>query len=301
LSLIIVFFSLIPHFVLSIDNSFLPIPSEPIVLLDIAEDSWRDQDFEFYIWDKLDKILIFDTADYAVQDKFFKKLAFFTEKQGYIGKIHSESTLADKHGYNAHNYSSSDLSAFFNMGINGNLNFYEQLLLEILIANGLFVKRDQSLYPVAGGVISISYQSDSILRKHLLTHELLHGIFYTLPAYQKGVSRIWKSLSAKEQEIWTLFLSSNGYDTNNPNVRINEFHAYLLQQSVDSINDLLFSRVLSNIKVVYPQKKKFVNAFSLQCRHCFEIWASRVGALLTSTGREAGFDYLDYLIQIRPY
>ncbi|MCL2176209.1 MAG: hypothetical protein FWB73_09215, partial [Treponema sp.] len=44
--------------------------------------NWRNKDWDIYRWDRFPSILIVDTMNYGVQDKLFKRLAFFTEKAG---------------------------------------------------------------------------------------------------------------------------------------------------------------------------------------------------------------------------
>ena len=49
-------------------------------------------------------MLIFDTASYAVQARFFRRLAFYVEKQGYRGRLLTDAELGSRRGYNAHDY-----------------------------------------------------------------------------------------------------------------------------------------------------------------------------------------------------
>ena len=63
-----------------------------------------DRDFDLYRWDLLPTTLIFDFKDYAIQDKYLKRLAFFVEKLGFKGRLASDEEIAGLHGWNAHDY-----------------------------------------------------------------------------------------------------------------------------------------------------------------------------------------------------
>jgi len=62
--------------------SLAPIPADPGKILSYPQASWRDKRYEVFRWDVFPQILIFDTANYDVQDQLFKRLAFFVEKAG---------------------------------------------------------------------------------------------------------------------------------------------------------------------------------------------------------------------------
>ncbi|HSV93700.1 MAG TPA: hypothetical protein VLH81_11515, partial [Desulfobacterales bacterium] len=53
-----------------------PIPSDPGLILDWRRSTWRDPDAEVFAWSRLPEALIFDTATYEVQERYFRRLAF---------------------------------------------------------------------------------------------------------------------------------------------------------------------------------------------------------------------------------
>jgi len=70
-ALLVFFFTALPAYPLE------PLSKSPGFILSYPENSWRDRRFEVFSWDAFPEILIFDTASYAVQDRLFKRLAFF--------------------------------------------------------------------------------------------------------------------------------------------------------------------------------------------------------------------------------
>jgi hypothetical protein len=57
-----------------------PLLSDPGLILEYPQSQWRDSRYELFSWADFPSILILDSADYAIQSAFFKRLAFFVEK-----------------------------------------------------------------------------------------------------------------------------------------------------------------------------------------------------------------------------
>jgi hypothetical protein len=79
-------------------------------------------------------------------------------------------------------------------------------------------------------VLSVSRSSSPALRRHLLIHECLHGVFFASPAYRAVCHDVWNQLSGAERDFWELFLDWQGYDINDSFLVANELQAYVLQQ-----------------------------------------------------------------------
>ncbi|MDR0721053.1 MAG: hypothetical protein LBF78_15590, partial [Treponema sp.] len=90
-----------------------PIPADPGLVLDYPRTAWRDSRYEVFRWESFPSVLVFDFADYAVQDRFLKRLAFYVEKAEFRGRLAEDREIASLHGWNAHDYRSQDLAAFF--------------------------------------------------------------------------------------------------------------------------------------------------------------------------------------------
>ncbi|MDR2370060.1 MAG: hypothetical protein LBD71_01155, partial [Treponema sp.] len=81
-----------------------PVSADPAVILAYPQEAWRDARYEIFRWEAFPSILVFDTADYGVQDRLLKRLAFFVEKAGFRGRLAPDSEIAGLHGWNAHDY-----------------------------------------------------------------------------------------------------------------------------------------------------------------------------------------------------
>jgi hypothetical protein len=240
-------------------GSLQPLPADPGALLLYDPHSWRQSDYELFAWNRFLQILIMDTASYQVQSRFFKRLAFFVEKRGYRGRLVGNEEFEDLHGFNAHDYRAEDLARFFQTAREQlfALNPEEELLKQILLANGI-ITDDGVFNPGKGGVLSISRSSYPILRRHLLTHECAHGLFFSLPEFREASFEAWDRLPQAEQEFWKLFFRWVGYDTDDLYLTVNEYQAYLFQQPRSDVRyyfaDLTASRLISS----YPGEASWV-------------------------------------------
>ncbi len=220
-----------------------PIKTDPGLIMNWPRRNWRNNDYELFEWDRFEGILFFDTADYEVQNEFFRRLAFFVEKQGYKGKLLTDAQLKGQHGYNAHDYRACDLARFFDQARLQNfpLNKKELLLQKILLVNGV-IKTDEngSFIEGQGAVISISQESPSYLRTTFVAHEGWHGIFFVDKDFRDTVASIYYSLqSADPRALDFLFryfqvTPSLNYDTSDTYLMQNEFMAYMLQRPVSA-------------------------------------------------------------------
>jgi len=272
------------QFLLGYGTPLLPLPADPGTVLAYNQEEWRDPDFELFSWDLYPHILVMDTADYLVQDRFFKRLAFYVEKKGFRGNIFTLAELAGKHGYNAHDYRAEDLARFFNEAEGFSLTREEERLKNILTENGIIIKKNSGYIPGMGGIISISRDSSRVLRRHLFTHEIFHGVFFSRAGYREGCFAAWQELSPEEQEYWLLFLDWAGYDIADHYLVVNEFQAYLMQQPRRGVNYYFREVVPGRLIKSYPQKEAHI-------RRILEAGKS---------GFTRSFDRLQGLLQNRP-
>ena len=236
-----------------------PLPADPGAVLLYDPEFWRQPDYELFAWSRFPQILIMDTASYSVQSRFFKRLAFFVEKRGYRGRLVGDEEFAGLHGFNAHDYRAEDLARFFQKAREElfALNPEEELLKQILLANGI-VRDDGVFSPGKGGILSISRSSYPILRRHLLTHECAHGLFFSLPEFRKASFQAWDRLSEQEQEFWKLFFRWVGYDTEDPYLIVNEYQAYLFQQPRSGVRYYFAVLTPSRLISSYPGQASWV-------------------------------------------
>ncbi len=217
-----------------------PIRTDPGLILNYKTSQWRTADYEIYEWDRFPQILFFDTRNYEIQDRLFRRLAFFVEKQGYKGKLLTNEELGDMHGYNAHDYSAESMARFFNKAaeLNFALNEEELLLKRILIHNGLF--EDDGIYVKAneGGLVSISRETPGWSRTNLLAHEGWHTIFFRDAEFRNYVSAVYYTFDPTSRDFLIDYFKSQpslGYDINDEYLMHNEFMAYIMQQRLSEV------------------------------------------------------------------
>jgi hypothetical protein len=243
-------------------GSLDPLPADPGAVLLYDPARWRQADFELFSWSRFPRILIMDTADYGVQSRLFKRLAFFVEKRGYRGRLVSNQDFAGLHGFNAHDYRAEDLAGFFQKAREESftLNREEELLKELLLHNGV-IREEQGFLPGTGAILSISRSSYPVLRRHLLTHESYHGVFFSRAEYRQACREEWESLPAPAREFWLLFFRWMGYDTADSYLVVNEFQAYLFQQPRPAVQYYFRSLTAGRLISAYPDRAPEVRRF----------------------------------------
>ncbi|GHU54866.1 hypothetical protein FACS189442_1700 [Spirochaetia bacterium] len=211
-----------------------PIPSDPGLILAYPQKNWRKADYEVFRWEGFPSLLIFDTADYAVQDRLLKRLAFFTEKAGYTGRLASDAEIADQHGWNAHDYRSEDLARFFEVAraINFPLLKEERELEKILLDADIIRRSGNSIVSGEGGFISISRESPDYLRTLFMVHECFHGLFFTDADFREFSRRRWERFDPAVKRFILSYFDYQHYNIKDEYLVVNEFMAHCLQQPV---------------------------------------------------------------------
>ena len=171
-----------------------PIPRDPLDILNYPQENWRDRRFEVFRWDSFPEIIIFDTATFAIQDRLFKRLAFFVEKAGFRGRLAHDAEIADLHGWNAHDYNAPDLAAFFETARLTNFPLFpeEWELQSILLENGILRRgADSRITAGRGVVLSLSRQSSTDLRRRFMAHEGFHGLYFLDQDFRNFTRQRW--------------------------------------------------------------------------------------------------------------
>jgi len=216
-----------------------PIKADPGFVLSWPKENWRNSGYEVFRWDIFPSLLIFDYANFAVQNRMLTRLAFFVEKAGYRGRILTDAQLAGLHGWNAHDYKADDLARFF--GIAREMNFpllgEERELERILLNEGIIREEAGGITAGSGGILSISRESSDSLRNRFLAHELFHGLFFIDEDFRTFTRNRWDRLSAPAKRFITSYFDYMQYDTDDEYLLVNEFMAYILQQSVSQARD----------------------------------------------------------------
>lgn len=241
-------------------------------------------DYDLYRWDILPSVLVFDFRDYATQDRYLKRLAFFVEKKGFKGRLAPDEEIAPLHGWNAHDYRPEDLCAFFSAAAEQSfpLNAQELSLEALLVDRGLLRREDGRLKAGKGAIISITRESAPYLRRMFLTHESTHALFFADEEWRRFVEAEWEAMPSEEKWFWKLYFGWMNYDTSNAYLMANEYQAYLLQQPVaraeEYFTKVLPARLLEN----HPELKSPLSSYFEKFGGQFALRASRLEAQLAA-------------------
>jgi hypothetical protein len=211
-----------------------PLAADPGIALAWPQERWRDSRYEVFRWERFPSLLIFDFADYAVQDCMLKRLAFFVEKAGFRGRLATDSEIASLHGWNAHDYRAEDLARFFQAAreVNFPLLAEERELEQILLNSNVIRNSGGILQAGEGGMISITRESPDYLRVRFLAHEGFHGLFFIDEDFRDFSRNRFQRLPMDAKRFITSYFGYQQYDTADEYLLINEFMAYILQQPV---------------------------------------------------------------------
>ena len=269
-----------------------PIPADLASILSYPRSAWRDSRFELFSWSVHPEILVFDFADRSIQQRFFRRLAFFVEKKGFRGQLLRDAQLAGRHGWNAHNYRPQGLSDFFNKAAEDGftLGDAELELLDIVLEYGILVRegRDGRLAPGIGGLISITRDpaESPASRLLLLNHEALHGIYYMNERLVEQTQTEWRSLGEETKAYLMRYFSYLQYDPEDSYLMENEFQSYMLQQPLEELRWVFGTRYRDRLASAYPGEAEFFRRTASAAAEELYDAAFRLQALLY---REYGF------------
>jgi hypothetical protein len=243
--------------------------------------------YDLYRWDILPSVLVLDFADYSIQDRYLKRLAFFVEKAGYRGSLQRDEVIGPLHGWNAHDYRPEDLAAFFSAARAKGfpLNAEEESLGRLLLERGILVERGGKLEPGKGALISISRQSPAYLRRTFIVHESTHALFFADPEYRAFASAEWAAMGEAEKWFWKRYFRWMVYDTGSEYLMANEYQAYLLQQPLSKAAEYFAKSLPANLLVPdvlkrEPELRAKVDAYMEEFGDSFLGRAARLDAWL---------------------
>jgi hypothetical protein len=269
------------------------VPADLGTILRLDRAHWRREDFELYEWRGIPAatapLLIFDTATYAVQSELFRRLAFFVEKRGFRGRVLGDEDLAGLRGYNAHDYAAPDLARFFSLAQDQGvaLNEAELLLRDVAVMHGIVQPDPAGGWRAgAGAILSISQASSPLLRDLLLRHEAMHGLYFTHAQYRESVWAAWQQLSEDEQRFWTLLLAAVNYDIEYPDLVVNEFQSYVLQQDAARLAGFL-ARWNGRLRTRHPEHAEAIAAVAGDTARWREQHRRLAAALAETAGVDA--------------
>lgn len=265
-------------------------PVDPGCLLHI--DLPEGQALDYFFWDANPDVAMLLFKDYATQDAYLKRLAFFVEKKGFVGRLARDEEIAGLHGWNAHDYRAEDLARFFSEAkrLDFPLNPQESWLLSFLESSGTIVRHGSRFSPGKGALISVSQESPPYLRRLFLTHELSHAIFFTDQGYRDLVDRLWASMGKEERYFWLLYFGWMNYDTRSDYLMANELQSYLVQQGLGGVEkyfqETLPGRLLENHPELEKPLKEYMEAYGeefLAKAKALDEWLKRNYSLRAGT------------------
>ena len=233
-----------------------PLAADPGMVLAWPRDAWRSSRYEVFRWEYFPSLLIFDTADYEVQDNLFKRLAFFVEKAGFRGRLAPDAEIAKLHGWNAHDYRAEDLAGFFQTArkVHFPLRAEERELERILLDAGIIRETGAEIQGGEGGVISISRESSNSLRAIFMAHEGFHGLFFIDEDFRAFSRGRWRQLPAEAKRFLISYFGFQQYDIADEYLLINEFMAHVLQQPVSQAGYYFGQSLPSRIEESWRQR-----------------------------------------------
>ena len=232
----------------------VPIAACPRDIIDWPRESWRNNGFEVFRWDRFPSILILDTADYAMQERLVKRLAFFVEKRGFRGRLSHDHEIYGLHGWNAHDYSAYHLAIFFNLARQTNFPLLpeERLLERILLNEGVIRQQGVYIIPGEGALLSISREAPRWLRFIFMAHEGFHGLFFIDEDFQNFTNKRWAQLHPQARAFFKAFLEHMEYDTSYHFLLMKEFSGYVLERPVSQMAHRFGQNLPSRILNYYP-------------------------------------------------
>ena len=216
-----------------------PIKADPALVLVWPREKWRNPRYEVFRWDRFPSLLIFDFADYNVQNRMLKRLAFYVEKAGFRGRLAHDEEIANLHGWNAHDYRALDLARFFTAARRENFPLLnEERELERILLNEGIIREGQGGFTAGeGAIISITREAPDYLRYRFMAHEGFHGLFFIDEDFHDFSRRRWEQFSPVGKRFLISFFDYQAYDTEDDFLVVKEFNSHLLQQSLSQAPD----------------------------------------------------------------
>ncbi|MEZ5336764.1 MAG: hypothetical protein R3F46_00735 [bacterium] len=230
----------------------------------LSSDAPRDS-FLLFRWEQHPDVYVIHFDSYLYQSRAFSRTALYQEMAESRGRIMSQAELEawfSDQGvtleglFGAHDYDTDDLARYYNALWQSGEALYdeERRVAEVLVGAGLLeaalpaagesLPRDSAPFRATGEQAVISFASRLALRESrhgmqgrtdrsyergALYHEMLHGIFFTEPEYERRCREFWQQqLNADERRAFSTLLASLNYDPAFETLMINEFQAYLL-------------------------------------------------------------------------
>lgn len=210
-------------------------------------------DIAIWRFDQNPDVYIFDFPTLRQQANTFNRMTHFAEQQAnkLNGRVFSPSEMAAYLGSikqtelgfaRGHDITVKDLALFFNAAERDKLDISaeEKSVRDFLIAEGLMREWRGFYQPMKPNAVILAIPQRQLKhddepaiseaeRSTILRHELSHGEFYNNAYYSAFVRKFWNDSLTEEQRVaFVDFLNARNYATDNPNILLGEFQAYLM-------------------------------------------------------------------------
>lgn len=244
-----------------------------------------NDDYYLARWDLRSEVLLFLFKDYATQDRYLKRLAFFVEKIGYVGRLAKDDEIASLHGWNAHDYRSEDLAHFFNTAAaqKFQLSAEELELQNVLIREGIIIKKGSGISPGKGAIVSITQESPEYLQYRFLSHELSHALFFTDNGYRDLVLSLYQKLTDDEKWFLIRYFRWMRYDVDSSYLMANEMQAYLVQQPLKNLEKYFSGTLADTLIKEHPELETPIHEYMQQHLPALVGVARQLGSYLQAS------------------
>jgi hypothetical protein len=250
-----------------------------------------EQNYFLARWDLMPDVLLFLFKDYATQDRYLKRLAFFVEKIGFVGRLAPDSEIANLHGWNAHDYRPEDIARFFDAAASQHfpLAAEEIELRELLLKQGLLIKSGSRYLPGKGAFVSITQESPPYLQSKFLVHELSHALFFTDNRYRDLALSLYQNLNDDEKWFLIQYFRWMRYNIDSAYLMANEMQAYLVQQPTQDLEKYFSVTLGERLAQEHPELKQKIDSYMQNHLAALVRAASQLNSYLrTAYGFEAG-------------
>jgi hypothetical protein len=175
------------------------------------------------------------------------------ERSGARGRLLTDSQLAHRIDWRAHDYQARDLAAFFNLAAQSSFPLspeeldFRDILMEVGIiqysVNNTFIEG-------RGVIISISQELPEYLRAQFIVHEGFHALFFLDEDFRVFSYHRYDNLNSRAKRFLLEYLGHLGYDTTYQFLVVNEFMGYTLQQPLAAATRFFSSAFLNDEKSV---------------------------------------------------
>jgi len=234
------------------------------IMLNRKTSEFRRSDLELYRWTLFPDVRIIAFNGLDVQDLYFKRIAFFVEKRWFRGSLLKDKELENRHGWNAHDYNAQGIAGFFEAARKAKfpLNRQERELYSWCLSWGLIHDETGTVEPGTGAVLSFAFDKAVTpgVRKILLQHESLHGVFFSLPLLREAGKKRWEQLNPDAKLVMLDFFDASFYDRSWEYLMYNEYVAYLLQQGPDALAGVVRDVWIASAIKHHPEQKARIQA-----------------------------------------